>query len=81
MSGEVRKGTIVTAIAVTLLNSSAARFCVLPGFVVAMFRRPGLARAAVTISCTEVSGEPARVTMSRSKNDTVEVEAKSARMS
>jgi hypothetical protein len=77
----VRKGTIVTAIPVTLLNSSAARFWVLPGLVVAMFSRPGSARAAFTMSCTEASGEPALVTIRRSKNDTVEVETKSVRMS
>ena len=42
-----------------------------------MFNLPGLAWAAATISCTERSGEPARVTSSRSKNEAVETEVKS----
>src|SRR5262249_43022357 len=38
MSGDVRKGTIVTLMSATLLKSSAARFWVLPGLMVAIFR-------------------------------------------
>jgi hypothetical protein len=49
--------------------------------MVAILSFPGLARAVSTISCTDLSGEPALVTISRSKKDTVEVEAKSVRMS
>ena len=64
-------------ISAVLVNSSAARFCVLPGLIVPMFSLPGLARAAAITSPTECSGEPARVTTSRSKKAAVEIEAKS----
>ena len=80
MSGEVRNGTIVILMSAVLLNNSAAKFWVLPGLMVATFNFPGFARAALTMSCTDFSGEPALVTISRSKNDTVDVEAKSVRM-
>ena len=80
MSGDVRNGTIVALMAVVLLNSSAARFCVLPGFVVAILRCPGCSRAKLMTSCNDFSGEPDRVTVRRSKNDVVEVDAKSVRI-
>ena len=79
MSPDVRKVTIATLMPVTLRNSSAARFCVLPGAVVATFSLPGLARAALMKSWTDFSGEPALVKISRSKKPVVEVEAKSVR--
>jgi hypothetical protein len=65
---------------VTLRKSSAARFCVLPGLVVAMLSLPGLARAILITSCTVFSGEPARVTIRRSKKDVVDAETKSVRI-
>ena len=57
MSAEVRNGTIVTLMSVTLVNSSAARFCVLPGLMVPMLSLPGLAFAALITSCSDFSGE------------------------
>jgi hypothetical protein len=63
-----------------LLKSSAARFWVLPGLMVAIFSVPGLAHAILTMSSTDCSGEPALVTIRRSKKEVVEVEAKSVRM-
>src|SRR5579859_4417108 len=80
MSGEVRKVTIVALMPAVLVNSSAARFWVLPGKVVPMLNLPGLALAAATTSASDLCGEPARVTINRSKNEAVETEAKSVRM-
>jgi hypothetical protein len=38
MSGEVRNGTMAALISAVLVNSSAARFCVLPGLMVPICR-------------------------------------------
>ena len=79
MSGEVRKVTTVALMPVVLSNNRAARFCVLPGTMVPILSLPGLACAALIRSPTVCSGDPARVTIKRSKKEAVETEAKSVK--
>src|SRR4030081_546092 len=80
MSGDVRNGTMVTSMPAVVLNNAAARFWVLPGLMVPTFSLPGFWRAALMMSCTDLSGDSARVTIRRSKKDVVEAERKSGGM-
>jgi len=77
MSGEVRK--IAASMPAVLVQSSEARFCVLPGLIVPMFSFPRLARAAAMMSSIDRSGDQARVTNKILKKATVETEVKSVR--
>ena len=62
---------------VAILNNSTARFWVLPGATVPKLKCSGSARTAAMTSATLLSGEPARVAISMSKNAMVEIGAKS----
>ena len=76
-SGEVRNGTMTTSMPAVERNSSAERFCVLPGLMVPKLSLPGFDRAAASRSPSVWYFDSGPVTMTMSKYATSDTGAKS----
>ncbi|MDT4856480.1 hypothetical protein FQZ97_908710 [compost metagenome] len=66
-AGEPLKGTTCTSTSAVLLNSSAAKFCVLPMLMLPTLSLPGLALAWATSSPRVLKGESEGTTTTMSK--------------
>src|SRR5262249_451353 len=76
-SGVMRNGTMTKFTPAVLLNSSAVRCWVLPGFTVPTLRAPGFARAALRKSPSVRNSDAALITNRQSKYPSVEIGVKS----